>query len=136
MGLRRSAAALATADHRLGWAPIAAAVAIDLADIATAGPIGLVAGLFVGGMLTTSVSMLSGVRFRRALGLGVLGAIYCTLPFTESIPMATMLTALYGYLLRRKHEAPAAETTLAAAEEERDHGRVVQAGPGQRHATI
>lgn len=133
LGLRRSAAALATADHRLGWAPIVAALAIDLADIATAGPIGLVAGLFVGGILTTTVSMLSGARLRRALALGFLGAIYCALPLTETIPMATMLTALYGYLHRSNAAAPAAESTPEP--EPFAAGRVVQAGPGQRHAT-
>jgi hypothetical protein len=98
--LHRTAASLAQADGRLGWAPIAAALAIDLADFATAGPIGLVLGLFVGGLLTTTVAFASGAKPRRALGLGLFGAVYCALPMTEAIPLATMLTLVHGFLLR------------------------------------
>jgi hypothetical protein len=133
LGLRRSAAAISTAaaDPRLGWAPIFAALAIDLADFAMTGPIGLAAGLFVGGVLTMVVALLCGVRPRRAIGLGVLGGIYCALPVTDLVPLATMLTALYGLLLRRKAATPVvAEPAVDGLEPAA--GRVVQAGPGLR----
>ena len=107
LGRAASGTGSAQADGRLGWAPIAAALAIDLADFATAGPIGLVLGLFVGGMLTTTVAFASGAKPRRALGLGLLGAIYCALPMTEAIPMATMLTLVHGFLLRAPKPDPA-----------------------------
>jgi hypothetical protein len=127
LGFRRSAAAMAMDDGRHGWAPILAALTIDLADFATAGPLGLLAGLFVGGALTTIVALVSGARLGRALGLGLLGAIYCALPLTEPIPLATMLTLLHGVLLRRRvaEESEPGEVELATA-------RVVQAGPAQR----
>ena len=121
-------------DGTLGWAPIAAALAIDLADFATAGPLGLLTGLFVGASLTTVVALLSGARPRRAFGLGLLGAIYCALPLTEPIPLATMLTALHGFLLRRKHAAQSADPASEdAPNPEPAAARVIQAGPGQRH---
>ncbi|PRP89961.1 hypothetical protein ENSA5_69020 [Enhygromyxa salina] len=119
---QRSAAALANDDGRHGWAPILAAVTIDLADFATAGPLGLVAGLAVGGALTTFVALISGVRPARALLLGLFGALYCALPLTEPIPMATMLTLLHGFLLRRGSPEP--ELVPAPA-------RVVQTGPAR-----
>lgn len=102
--LRRSAVALARDDGKLGWTPIVGALAIDLADVFSAGPHGLV----IGGVLTTIVALVSGVRLWRALGLGVLGAIYCALPFTEPIPLATMLTLLHGFLLRMRANRQAA----------------------------
>lgn len=114
-------------------------MAIDLADFATAGPIGLVAGLAVGGLLTMIVASISGARPRRAFGLGLLGAIYCALPLTEPIPLATMLTALHVFLLRHKHAALTAEDAPASQPPEQapepNGGRVIQAGPGRRHAT-
>ena len=97
---------------------------IDLADLATAGPIGLLAGLFVGGVLTTIVAKAAGAESRRALGLGVLGAIYCALPFTEAVPLATILTLVHG-LLQRSAAAPEPELAPVRA-------RVVQIDPPRR----
>lgn len=94
--------------------PIVAALAIDLADFATAGPIGLIAGLAVGGVLTTIVALASGVRPGRALLLGMLGGIYCALPMTEAIPLATMLTLVHGFLLRTR--AAGSETAQPPAD--------------------
>ena len=96
----RSATALAQADRSSGWAPIVAAMAIDLADLAMIGPTGLVFGLFVGGLLTTVVARASGAAWRRALGLGFLGAIYCAMPITDAIPVATMLTLMHVAVTR------------------------------------
>jgi hypothetical protein len=98
-GFGRSAVALAQANRASGWAPILAAIAIDLADLAMVGPTGLVFGLVVGGLLTTLVARASGTRWRRALGLGVLGGVYCTLPF-DAVPVATMLTLVHVALTR------------------------------------
>ena len=121
--LQRTTAALAQSD-RWSWAPLVAAVAIDLADLATAGPIGLLAGLFVGGVLTTIVAKAAGAESRRALGLGVLGGIYCAMPFTEAVPLATILTLVHGLLQR---SAAPAQPELAPVQT-----RVVQAGPPRR----
>lgn len=108
--LRRSSVALARDDGRLGWAPIIAALAIDLADLISAGPHGLV----IGGVLTTSFALACGVRARRAIVLGLLGAIYCALPLTEPIPLATMLTLVHGFVLRSRASKAAAQPPSAA----------------------
>lgn len=96
--LRRSTAALAQSDGRLGWAPIIAALAIDLADLISAGPHGLV----IGGVLTTAFALACGARARRAIVLGLLGAVYCALPLTEAVPLATMLTLVHAFVLRTR----------------------------------
>jgi hypothetical protein len=96
--LRRTTTALAYDDGKLGWGPIAAALVIDAADLISAGPHGLV----IGGVLTTIFALANGARPRRALLLGLLGAIYCALPLTEPIPLATMLTLVHGFVLRTR----------------------------------
>lgn len=96
ISLRRSTAALARDDGKLGWAPILAALAIDLADLISAGPHGLV----IGGVLTSLFALACGARPRRALLLGLLGAVYCALPLTEPVPLATMLTLVHAFVLR------------------------------------
>lgn len=107
--LRRTTGALVSAGT-FRWAPLLAALAVDLADFATAGPLGLVAGLFVGALLTAVVSLSAGARPRRALALALLGGLYCALPLTEAVPFATLLTLLHTSLARgEKDEAATAE---------------------------
>lgn len=84
-----------------GWAPILAAAAIDLADLAMVGPLGLAAGLFVGFALTLVLARASGASGRRALTLALLGGIYCMLPVTDLVPLATILTLLHAGLTRQ-----------------------------------
>lgn len=93
------------------WGPIFAALAIDLADLATAGPIGLALGVLIGGVLTTTVAAANGATTRRAVGLGLAGAIYCALPLTEAVPLATILTAMHAMLARQQRALPSASQT-------------------------
>ncbi len=113
LSLRRTSAALLRGDIP-SWAPLIAALSVDLADFATAGPLGLVAGLFVGASLPGLVSFCAGAPTRRALLLALFGGLYCALPLTEALPFATMLTLLHTWLSRRNvtaedghHEASA-----------------------------
>ncbi|MFV8754397.1 hypothetical protein ACNOYE_27945 [Nannocystaceae bacterium ST9] len=85
-----------------GWAPVLAAMAIDLADLAMVGPLGVVAGLFVGFALTLVLSLATGASRKQAVLLALLGGVYCMLPVTDLVPLATMLTLLYGGLQRRR----------------------------------
>jgi hypothetical protein len=101
-GLQRTTTAvLGTREAGGGWAPILTALAIDLADLAMIGPVGLVAGFGVGFALTGLLTLATGVPLRRAALLSLLAGIYCTLPFTDVVPLATMLTLLRIALLRR-----------------------------------
>ena len=99
-GLQRTLASLGTREAGSGWAPILTALAIDLADLAMIGPTGIVAGFGVGFVLTSLLTLATGVPWKRALVLSVLAGIYCMMPITDVIPLATMLTLLRLALLR------------------------------------
>ncbi|MCE9614388.1 MAG: hypothetical protein K8T26_08935 [Lentisphaerae bacterium] len=75
------------------FGPIGAGVLIDLADFVTYGPIGLMFGMLVGGTLAYVLSGFFGQpvwkRFLWALAAG----LYCTIPGTEMIPLATILAS-------------------------------------------
>lgn len=102
--LQRTLAVLGTRESGSSWTPILAALAIDLADLAMIGPTGIVAGFFVGFALTCMLTLATGVSRRRVLVLSLLAGIYCMLPFTDLVPLATMLTLLRMALLRRSVE--------------------------------
>ncbi len=73
--------------------PIAAGVLLDLADFATLGPVGLYLGALVGGIAGWLLAAGLGVRRERRFGYAVAAAVYCTLPFTAYLPVATLLGA-------------------------------------------
>ncbi len=105
--LQRTLAVLGTRESAGGWAPILAALAIDLADLAMIGPTGVVVGFFVGFALTSMITLAMGVPWRRAVVLSLLAGVYCLSPFTDLVPLATMLTLLRMALLRRQVEPQA-----------------------------
>jgi hypothetical protein len=105
--LQRTITSLGTRESGSGWTPILTALAIDLADLAMIGPTGIVAGFFVGFALTSMLTFATGVPLRRALVLSLLAGIYCMLPITDLVPLATMLTLLRMALLRRSVEPQA-----------------------------
>jgi hypothetical protein len=107
--LQRTATALGTREMGSGWAPILTALAIDLADFAMIGPTGIVAGFGVGFALTFMLTLATNVPLRRAAVLSVLAGVYCMLPITDVVPLATMLTLLRMALLRRVPEPVASE---------------------------
>ena len=97
--------------------PVIAGLLLDLLDLATYGPIGLWAGLLVGGLggyfLAASMGVEPGRRLRYALGAGA----YCMLPFTAFLPVATLL----GTVIRLRESSPpdpVAEDPGAAIEAE------------------
>ncbi len=93
--------------------PIAAGVILDLVDFATLGPIGLWAGLVLGGAAGYLLATGMGVRHDRRLGYALAAGAYCTLPFTAYLPAATLL----GALIRLREKDPvAAEPELPASE--------------------
>lgn len=100
---------LAQAD-RHGLLPIAGGLAIDVVDFATMGPIGVFAGAIVGGFVTWTVASRHGLSSRMVAMMTFLGALYCTIPFTELLPLATLL-AIVSRLLPAAAEASAEAKT-------------------------
>jgi hypothetical protein len=74
------------------WAPVFAAMLLDLADLFSLGPQGLLIGLFVGSALGWRIASTSGFSRKGRLICAALAAVYCMLPMTELLPLATMLT--------------------------------------------
>lgn len=90
--------------------PLAAGIIIDTVNLAMFGPIGLVLGPVVGGLAGWWVSSIYGFGTRGRLIVATVAAIYVTIPFTELLPLATMVAAV-----GRFNHAP------APAREDREH---------------
>jgi hypothetical protein len=80
--------------------PMLAALAIDLLDLATFGPIGLYIGMILGAAVGYWLAPLLGFpphrRWLSALATGV----YCTLPLTGRIPLATLASVMSRAMTR------------------------------------
>lgn len=77
--------------HAFG--PIIAGAIIDMLDLATFGTIGLYAGFGLGFAAGTWLCRYMGLRWKTSLGIGVLCGVYCTIPVTTPIPLATLIGA-------------------------------------------
>lgn len=80
--------------------PIAAGMILDVADFATFGRIGLLCGAFVGGFVGWYLSgFLKVPREWRFCAISA-AALYCVVPGTEFLPLATILGALSRFFER------------------------------------
>lgn len=85
--------------------PLAGGMIIDFVDFATFGPIGLVLGPVLGGLAGWWVSSIYHFGTRGRIVVATLAAIYCTIPFTELLPLATLVAAVARFF-----EPPRRET--------------------------
>jgi len=79
-------------------APIVAGLILDVVDFFTAGPFGLSAGFILGFLVTWLLTQLFDLPVKRRLLPCILAGIYCTIPFTETIPLATLVMTLIRLL--------------------------------------
>jgi hypothetical protein len=88
------ASPLRTGRLRRIFGPIVAGFVIDLLDFATFGPLGLWSGLLVGGLVGWWLAPELGFpRHRRGLA-ALLTGVYCMLPMTGLMPLATIVAGL------------------------------------------
>lgn len=66
---------------------------IDFVDLATFGPVGLALGLPIGGLAGYWMGRTLGLSTRASWGCAAAAAVYCTIPFTELLPLGTMVGA-------------------------------------------
>ncbi len=87
--------------------PLAAGLLLDFADLATFGPIGIVAGFFVG--ITVALWICSIYRFplRTKVIMALLAGLYCMVPMTELLPLATLVAAGCRFFEQPPSEPPA-----------------------------
>jgi hypothetical protein len=86
--------------------PIAAGLLLDLVDVATYGPVGIWAGLVVGGAAGYLLAAGLGVPSERRLTYAAVSGMYCMMPFTAFLPVATVVGALVRF---RERNPPAVE---------------------------
>jgi hypothetical protein len=93
-----------TTSRAAALGPILAGLLLDLVDFATYGPVGIWAGLAVGGLASYWLAAGLGVRPERRLTYALVGGLYCMMPFTAFFPVATVVGALVR--LRERNPPP------------------------------
>ena len=73
--------------------PILGGLILDFADLATFGPIGLYAGMIVGCTIGWLISGIYGFSKNGRVIFSLLAGIYCTIPGTFFLPLATFISA-------------------------------------------
>ena len=81
--------------HALG--PIAGAMILDASDILTFGPLGIYAGALVGGCVGFWLTGLYRFSMPARLLWSAAAGIYCSIPFTEMLPIATLISACHRF---------------------------------------
>ena len=79
------------------FGPVVAGLVIDFVDLATFGPIGTYLGLPIGAFAGYWMGRALGLDRKPSLLCALLAGIYCMIPGTEMIPVATVVGALARY---------------------------------------
>ncbi len=87
------------------FGPIVAGLIIDLIDLATFGPIGIILGLALGGGVAWYICSLYGLPLKQKLLWSLAAGVYCTIPFTEFIPVGTLVGAFIRYRELKEQES-------------------------------
>lgn len=101
--------------------PVMAGFIIDVVDFATFGPIGLVLGLPVGGLAGYWLGKTMGLKKQACLLCALAAGVYCTIPFTELLPLGTMVGAYARYRQSDPKEPTTQQPELAG-----DKGRLTR----------
>jgi hypothetical protein len=91
------------------FGPIVAGLLIDVMDLSTMGPIGLICGMPLGGGLAYWICSIYGIPMKQRWIWVALAGIYCTIPSTGFIPVATFT----GAYVRFRNPPPRNENTCA-----------------------
>ncbi len=79
------------------FGPVVAGLIIDFVDLATFGPMGMYLGLPIGACAGYWMGRALGLERKVALLCACAAGIYCMMPGTEMIPIATVVGALARY---------------------------------------
>ena len=76
------------------FGPLAFGIILDLTDFLTFHHIGLFAGFILGFSIAWWVASIEGLSTRTRWLVAILAGIYCMTPFTEVLPLATMVAII------------------------------------------
>lgn len=113
---RSDAEKLKRLNHAMG--PVMAGMIIDAVDLITFGPIGLIVGLPLGAVAGYWLGQSMGLTQKGCLTCAAAAGVYCAIPFTELLPLGTLVGALARY---QDFGAEPAEPTTEPAEQQ--HGK-------------
>lgn len=91
-----------------GCAPMWAGFFIDIVDFSTFGPFGLALGWLIGGAVGWWLAPMLGFPPRSRLIAAVIAGVYCAIPMTEFLPLASFAAGV-----ARVIEAPSKEQATA-----------------------
>lgn len=74
--------------------PLAGGILLDVLDLATFGPVGLYGGFVIAAALGWWISSIYEFSNRARVIFAGLAAVYIAIPFTEIVPVATIVSAL------------------------------------------
>jgi len=83
------------------FGPLIGAIILDLVDLASFGPLGI-GGFLVGILVGWWMLSVYEISQRTRMWLSSLAGVYCLIPFTELIPVATLITALARFKQKGK----------------------------------
>jgi len=79
------------------FGPVIAGLIIDLVDLSTFGPMGLYLGLPLGGACGYWMGRTLGLTQKQSLYCALAAGIYCMIPVSEFLPLATLVGAFARY---------------------------------------
>jgi hypothetical protein len=84
------------------FGPILGGLLIDFIDLATLGPVGIFCGMIIGGAAAYWVCSIYRMPIRQRIIWAIAAGVYCTIPFTEALPLATLIGAYARFAPGRK----------------------------------
>ncbi|MBI5865224.1 MAG: hypothetical protein HZB38_12085 [Planctomycetes bacterium] len=93
------------------FGPIVAGLIIDALDLVTFGPVGLIVGLPIGGLAGFWMGRCLNLKPAACWLCAVLAGVYCMMPFTELLPLATIVGAYARFMEGPSPEKEAAVET-------------------------
>ncbi len=86
--------------------PVLGGLLLDMMDLTTFGPLGLYFGLIVGGLVGWYISAMYGFSRNATIWCILLAGIYCMVPMTEFMPIATIISAVARFNPPVYHKKP------------------------------
>lgn len=86
--------------------PIAGGMILDLVDLATFGPIGFFGGWVLGAAVGWWIASIYGFSKQAKINIAILAGLYCMIPFTEPVPLATIVSALARFFEKPPQKPP------------------------------